>query len=129
MRGGRVNDPWPASAGRIGAGSKNLQSTGFAPDYHMTSGARHSPGWQDPAMRVKTLADHGTFNAAAQFTSFPAGLFSIWPEPMGYPTAFARSTAFTPARALACFACRCRSGPTEAAYLIEKAKSMFWPRN
>ena len=40
------------------------------------------------ALRVKTLADHGAFNAAAQPTKFPAGLFSICTGSYDYPTAF-----------------------------------------
>ena len=57
--------------------SENLQSTGFARDYHMTAELAADETGQLKALRVKTLADHGAFNAAAQPTKFPAGLFSI----------------------------------------------------
>ena len=54
--------------------SENLQSTGFARDYHMTAELAADKEGKIKAMRVKTLADHGAFNAAAQPTKFPAGL-------------------------------------------------------
>ena len=54
--------------------SENLQSTGFARDYHMKAEIAADQDGKVKAMRVKTLADHGAFNAAAQPTKFPAGL-------------------------------------------------------
>src|SRR5271169_5697922 len=66
--------------------SENLQSTGFARDYHMTADLAATPEGKIKAMRVKTLADHGAFNAAAQPTKFPAGLFSICTGAYDYPT-------------------------------------------
>ena len=57
--------------------SENLQSTGFARDYHMTAEIAADQDGKVRALRVKTLADHGAFNAAAQPTKFPAGLFSV----------------------------------------------------
>src|SRR5258708_8808139 len=68
--------------------SEDLQSTGFARDYHMTAELAASQDGKIQAMRVKTLADHGAFNAAAQPTKFPAGLFSICTGAYDYPTAF-----------------------------------------
>src|SRR6202022_1514373 len=57
--------------------SENLQSTGFSRDYHMTAEVAADPDGKVKALRVKTLADHGAFNAAAHPSKFPAGLFSI----------------------------------------------------
>ena len=57
--------------------SENLMSTGFARDYHMTAEIAADKDGTMKALRVKTLADHGAFNATAQPTKFPAGLFSI----------------------------------------------------
>ena len=68
--------------------SENLQSTGFARDYHMTAELAADKDGKIKAMRVKTLADHGAFNAAAQPTKFPAGLFSVCTGSYDYPAAF-----------------------------------------
>ena len=65
--------------------SENLQSTGFARDYHMTAEIAADQDGKMQALRVKTLADHGAFNAAAQPTKFPAGLFSICTGAYDYP--------------------------------------------
>ena len=53
--------------------SENLQSTGFARDYHMKAEIAADQDGKVKALRVKTLADHGAFNAAAQPSKFPAG--------------------------------------------------------
>ena len=71
--------------------SENLQSTGFARDYHMTAEIAATRTEKIKAMRVKTLADHGAFNAAAQPTKFPAGLFSICTGAYDYPDGLLRS--------------------------------------
>ena len=71
--------------------SENLQSTGFARDYHMTAEIAADKDGKVKALRVKTLADHGAFNAAAQPTKFPAGLFSICTGSYDYPNCFLRS--------------------------------------
>jgi carbon-monoxide dehydrogenase large subunit len=64
-------------------------------------------------MRVKTLADHGAFNAAAQPTKFPAGLFSICTGAYDYPTAFCEVDGVYTNKAPGGIAYRC--------YLIERA--------
>ena len=71
------------------------------------------------AMRVKTLADHGAFNAAAQPTKFPAGLFSICTGAYDYPTAFCEVDGVYTNKAPGGIAYRCSFRVTEAAYLIE----------
>ncbi|MGZ6389890.1 MAG: molybdopterin cofactor-binding domain-containing protein, partial [Ktedonobacterales bacterium] len=57
--------------------SENLQADSFARDYHISAelAARRDGTMQ--ALRVKTLADHGAFDAAANPSKFPAGLFSV----------------------------------------------------
>ena len=101
--------------------SENLQSTGFARDYHMTAELAADKGGKIKAMRVKTLADHGAFNAAAQPTKFPAGLFSVCTGSYDYPAAFCEVDGVYTNKAPGGIAYRCSFRITEAAYLIERA--------
>src|SRR5499433_997864 len=101
--------------------SENLQSTGFARDYHMTAELAADKDGKIQALRVKTLADHGAFNAAAQPTKFPAGLFSICTGSYDYPTAFCEVDGVYTNKAPGGIAYRCSFRVTEAAYLIERA--------
>jgi aerobic carbon-monoxide dehydrogenase large subunit len=101
--------------------SENLQSTGFARDYHMTAELAANRDGKIQAMRVKTLADHGAFNAAAQPTKFPAGLFSICTGAYDYSTAFCEVDGVYTNKAPGGIAYRCSFRVTEAAYLIERA--------
>jgi carbon-monoxide dehydrogenase large subunit len=101
--------------------SENLQSTGFARDYHMTAELAATKDGKIQALRVKTLADHGAFNAAAQPTKFPAGLFSICTGAYDYPTAFCEVDGVYTNKAPGGIAYRCSFRVTEAAYLIERA--------
>src|SRR5215475_6947792 len=101
--------------------SENLQSTGFARDYHMTAELAASRDGKIQGLRVKTLADHGAFNAAAQPTKFPAGLFSICTGAYDFPQAFCEVDGVYTNKAPGGIAYRCSFRVTEAAYLIERA--------
>ncbi|HEV2991589.1 MAG TPA: molybdopterin cofactor-binding domain-containing protein, partial [Candidatus Angelobacter sp.] len=101
--------------------SENLQSTGFARDYHMTAEIAADKGGKVKALRVKTLADHGAFNAAAQPTKFPAGIFSICTGSYDFPAAFCEVDGVYTNKAPGGIAYRCSFRITEAAYLIERA--------
>ncbi|HEV3040797.1 MAG TPA: aerobic carbon-monoxide dehydrogenase large subunit [Candidatus Angelobacter sp.] len=101
--------------------SENLQSTGFARDYHMTAEIAADNSGKVKALRVKTLADHGAFNAAAQPTKFPAGIFSICTGSYDFPTAFCEVDGVYTNKAPGGIAYRCSFRITEAAYLIERA--------
>ncbi len=57
--------------------TENLCSTGFGRDYHIKAEIAADKDGTVKALRVYTLADHGAFDAAAQPTKFPAGLFHI----------------------------------------------------
>jgi len=100
--------------------SENLMSTGFARDYHMTAEVAANKDGKMTALRVKTLADHGAFNAAAQPTKFPAGLFSICSGSYDLPTAFCEVDGVYTNKAPGGIAYRCSFRVTEAAYLIER---------
>ena len=105
--------------------SENLQSTGFARDYHMTAEIAADKDGKVKAMRVKTLADHGAFNAAAQPTKFPAGLFSICTGSYEFPNAFCEVDGVYTNKAPGGIAYRCSFRVTEAAYLIERVMDVL----
>jgi carbon-monoxide dehydrogenase large subunit len=105
--------------------SENLQSTGFARDYHMTAELAADKEGHVKALRVKTLADHGAFNAAAQPSKFPAGLFSICTGSYDFATAFCEVDGVYTNKAPGGIAYRCSFRVTEAAYLIERAMDVL----
>ncbi len=105
--------------------SENLQSTGFARDYHMTAELAADKDGKLQALRVKTLADHGAFNAAAQPSKFPAGLFSICTGSYDMPAAFCEMDGVYTNKAPGGIAYRCSFRVTEAAYLIERAMDVL----
>jgi carbon-monoxide dehydrogenase large subunit len=105
--------------------SENLQSTGFARDYHMTAELAADQHGELKALRVKTLADHGAFNAAAQPSKFPAGLFSICSGSYDFATAFCEVDGVYTNKAPGGIAYRCSFRVTEAAYLIERAMDVL----
>ncbi|HLW54144.1 MAG TPA: aerobic carbon-monoxide dehydrogenase large subunit [Candidatus Angelobacter sp.] len=100
--------------------SENLMSTGFARDYHMTAEIAAEKDGTMKALRVKTLADHGAFNAAAQPTKFPAGLFSICTGNYDFQKAFCEVDGAYTNKAPGGIAYRCSFRVTEASYLIER---------
>jgi aerobic carbon-monoxide dehydrogenase large subunit len=105
--------------------SENLQSTGFARDYHMTAELAADRDGTLRGLRVKTLADHGAFNAAAQPSKFPAGLFSICTGSYDFATAFCEVDGVYTNKAPGGIAYRCSFRVTEAAYLIERAMDVL----
>ncbi|MBV8099661.1 MAG: carbon-monoxide dehydrogenase large subunit [Verrucomicrobia bacterium] len=105
--------------------SENLQSTGFARDYHMEAELAADKDGRVKALRVKTLADHGAFNAAAQPTKFPAGLYSICTGSYDFSQAFCEVDGVYTNKAPGGIAYRCSFRVTEAAYLIERAMDVL----
>jgi carbon-monoxide dehydrogenase large subunit len=105
--------------------SENLQSTGFARDYHMTAEIAAERDGKVKALRVKTLADHGAFNAAAQPSKFPAGLFSVCTGSYDFSTAFCEVDGVYTNKAPGGIAYRCSFRVTEAAYLIERVMDVL----
>src|SRR4029077_15694830 len=57
--------------------SENIQADSFARDYHITAELAAKKDGTMQALRVKTIADHGAFDAAANPSKYPAGLFHI----------------------------------------------------
>ena len=105
--------------------SENLQSTGFARDYHMSAEISADREGKVNGLRVKTLADHGAFNAAAQPSKYPAGLFSICTGSYDFKNAFCEVDGVYTNKAPGGIAYRCSFRVTEASYLIERAMDVL----
>jgi carbon-monoxide dehydrogenase large subunit len=56
---------------------ENLSSTAFARDYHMTGELAATREGKILGLRAHVIADHGAFDACADPTKYPAGLFHI----------------------------------------------------
>lgn len=100
--------------------SENLSSTGFGRDYHIHAEIASDKDGNVQALRVNTLADHGAFDAAAQPTKFPAGLFHICTGSYDFKNAFVEVDAVHTNKAPGGIAYRCSFRVTEASYLIER---------
>ena len=101
--------------------SENIQSTGFARDYHTVTDLGATKDGKITALRVKTVADHGAFNAQAAPSKWPAGLFSICTGSYDIPDAHVQVDAVYTNKAPGGVAYRCSFRVTEASYVIERA--------
>src|SRR5207237_4996984 len=72
------------------------------------------------ALRIKTLADHGYTDAAANPSKFPAGLFSICTGSYAIDKAFAEVDGVYTNKPPGGIAYRCSFRVTEAAHAIER---------
>ena len=100
--------------------SENLMSTGFARDYHMHGEIAATRDGKILAVRTNVLADHGAFNATAQPTNYPAGLFHVFTGSYDYPAAHCKVTGVYTNKAPGGVAYACSFRITEAVYLIER---------
>jgi len=99
---------------------ENLQADSFARDYHITAELAATRDGRLTALRVKTIADHGAFDAAANPSKFPAGLFSICTGSYDFRTAFAEVDGVYTNKPPGGIAYRCSFRVTEASYTIER---------
>src|ERR671911_2858937 len=100
--------------------SENLMSTGFARDYHMRGEIAATREGKILAVRTDVLADHGAFNATAQPTNYPAGLFHVFTGSYDYPAAHCKVTGVYTNKAPGGVAYACSFRITEAVYLVER---------
>ncbi len=99
---------------------ENLQADSFARDYHMTAELAAKRDGTMTALRIKTLADHGYADAAANPSKFPAGLFSICTGSYDLPHAFTEVDAAYTNKPPGGIAYRCSFRVTEAVHAIER---------
>jgi carbon-monoxide dehydrogenase large subunit len=105
--------------------TENLTSTGFARDYHMDIELGASADGRLTAIRCSTAADHGAFDAAADPTRYPAGMFGIVTGSYDVPVAHAEVDAYFTNKAPGGIAYRCSFRVTEASYAIERAMDIL----
>ena len=105
--------------------TENLTSTGFARDYHMDVEIGATEDGRLIALHVATTADHGAFDAAADPTKYPAGMFGIVTGSYDFPAACAEVDAYFTNKAPGGIAYRCSFRVTEASYAIERAMDIL----
>jgi carbon-monoxide dehydrogenase large subunit len=76
-------------------------------------------------LRVHTIADHGAFDAQANPSKFPAGLFSICTGSYEFESAHVRVDAAYTNKPPGGVSYRCSFRVTEASYLIERAMDIL----
>jgi carbon-monoxide dehydrogenase large subunit len=99
---------------------ENLSSTGFARDYHMRGELAADRNGKISGLRVHVHADHGAFDACADPSKYPAGLFHVCTGSYDIPAAYARVDGVYTNKAPGGVAYRCSFRVTEAVYLIER---------
>jgi carbon-monoxide dehydrogenase large subunit len=104
---------------------ENLSTTAFARDFHMTAEIAATKDGRITGLRVYTIADHGAFDACANATKWPAGLFSIVSGSYDIPAAYCMVDGVYTNKAPGGVAYRCSFRVTEAAYCIERAMDIM----
>ena len=105
--------------------TENLTSTGFARDYHMDVELGATKEGKLTALSVSTAADHGAFDAAADPSKYPAGMFGVVTGSYDFPVAHAEVDAYFTNKAPGGIAYRCSFRVTEASYAIERAMDIL----
>ncbi|MEX2046121.1 MAG: aerobic carbon-monoxide dehydrogenase large subunit [Chloroflexota bacterium] len=100
--------------------SENIQADSFARDYHITAELASKKDGTMQALRVKTIADHGAFDAAANPSKFPAGLFGVITGSYPFEKAFVEVDGVYTNKPPGGIAYRCSFRVTEAAFAIER---------
>lgn len=99
---------------------ENLQADSFARDYDMTCELAATKDGKIQGLRIKTLADHGYTDAAANPSKYPAGMFSICTGSYDYGIAFTEMDAVYTNKPPGGVAYRCSFRVTEAVHAIER---------
>src|SRR6266568_3616515 len=100
--------------------SENLQADSFARDYHVHAELAANNSGKMQALRIKTIADHGAADAAANPSKFPAGLFSIVTGSYVMPQAYVEVDGVYTNKPPGGVAYRCSFRVTEAVHTIER---------
>src|SRR3974390_1973533 len=104
---------------------ENLSTTAFARDFHMETEIACTRDGKILGLRCNTIADHGAFDACANATKWPAGLFSIISGSYDIPAAHVSVDGVYTNKAPGGVAYRCSFRVTEAAYAIERAMDIM----
>ena len=98
----------------------NLSADSFARDYHISAELAASKDGKLNSLRIKTIADHGYTDAAANPSKFPAGLFHICTGSYDLKNAFVEVDGVYTNKPPGGIAYRCSFRVTEAVYTIER---------
>ena len=104
---------------------ENLSTTAFARDFYMETEIAATKDGKVTGLRCYTIADHGAFDACANATKWPAGLFSIISGSYDFPAAYVSVDGVYTNKAPGGVAYRCSFRVTEAAYAIERAMDIM----
>ncbi len=104
---------------------ENLSTTAFARDFHMVTEIAATKDGKVTGLRCYTIADHGAFDACANATKWPAGLFSIITGSYDFPAAHCSVDGVYTNKAPGGVAYRCSFRVTEAAYAIERGMDIM----
>jgi carbon-monoxide dehydrogenase large subunit len=99
---------------------ENLQADSFARDYHIAAELAARADGTLTALRIKTLADHGYTDAAANPSKFPAGLFHICTGSYDFQSAHVEVDGAYTNKPPGGIAYRCSFRVTEAVLTIER---------
>src|SRR3954453_18851253 len=100
--------------------SENLQADSFARDYHIHAELGATKEGRITGLKVKTIADHGYTDAAADPSKFPAGLFNVITGSYDFPDAFVEVDGVYTNKPPGGVAYRCSFRVTEAVHAIER---------
>jgi len=99
---------------------ENLQSDSFARDYHISAALAAKRDGTLTALRIKTIADHGYTDAAANPSKFPAGLFHVCTGSYDLQAAHVEVDGVYTNKPPGGIAYRCSFRVTEAVHTIER---------
>jgi aerobic carbon-monoxide dehydrogenase large subunit len=104
---------------------ENIQADSFARDYHMTAELAGKKDGKLTALRIKTIADHGYTDAAANPSKFPAGLFHICTGSYDLKAAHVEVDGVYTNKPPGGIAYRCSFRVTEAVHAIERMADLM----
>jgi carbon-monoxide dehydrogenase large subunit len=100
--------------------SENLQADSFARDYHIHAELGATAAGKITALKVRTIADHGYTDAAADPSKYPAGLFNVITGSYDFKDAFVAVDGVYTNKPPGGVAYRCSFRVTEAVHAIER---------
>jgi aerobic carbon-monoxide dehydrogenase large subunit len=104
---------------------ENLQADSFARDYHIMAELAAMKDGTLTALRIKTIADHGYTDAAANPSKFPAGLFHICTGSYDFKAAHVEVDGVYTNKPPGGIAYRCSFRVTEAVHTIERMADLM----
>jgi hypothetical protein len=104
---------------------ENLQADSFARDYHITAELAATKEGKLTALRIKTIADHGYADAAANPSKFPAGLFHVCTGSYDLKAAHVEVDGAYTNKPPGGIAYRCSFRVTEAVHTIERMADLM----